>query len=171
MRRLITINVRKGQLQIAETLIAVSLMLVLALLLISAAEFSFSPSSELSNLDQTASDILTTADEAGLLRPVVYLFNNPRYKIEYQSYSDQLDDYFSSILSQNLDYAMIAHEIVNSTIESEYIILIGSPANIGALQQGGEGVIANYYLGSFSSATFGQYSTQFFVQFYVWEKI
>jgi hypothetical protein len=166
-----TFSARKGQLQIAETLIAVSLMLVLALLLISAAELSISPSSELSDLDQTASDILATADEAGLLRPVVYLFGNSRYEIEFLSYQNLLDDYISSVLSQNLDYAMIAHEIVNGTIKSEYSILIGSPGNIGALQQGGEGVIANYYLGSFTSATFGQYSNQFFVQLYLWEKI
>ncbi|MFX0171086.1 MAG: hypothetical protein ACFE9L_04130 [Candidatus Hodarchaeota archaeon] len=171
MRRLITFNARKGQLQIAETLIAVSLMLVLALLLISAAELSLSPSSELSNLDQTASDILATADEGGLLRPVVYLLSSSKYETEFLSYQNLLDDYISSVLSQNIDYAMIAHEIVNGTIKSEYSILIGSPANIGALQQGGEGVIANYYLGSFTSATFGQYSTQFFVQLYLWEKI
>ncbi|MFX0049867.1 MAG: hypothetical protein ACFFAJ_10420 [Candidatus Hodarchaeota archaeon] len=171
MKKFITFNARKGQLQIAETLIAVSLMLVLALLLISAAEMAFSPSSELSGLDQTASDILATADEAGLLRPVVYLFGSSRYETEFLSYQNLLDDYFSSVLSQNLDYIMISHEIVNGTIKSEYSVLIGTSANIGALQQRGECVIANYYLGSFASATFGQYSTQFFVKLYLWEKI
>lgn len=165
------ISVRRGQLQIAETLIAVSLMLVLALLLINAAELTSSPTGKLSNLDQSASDILATADEAGILRPVVYLYGDPRYEVDYTFYQNLLNDYFSSVLTQNIDYALIAHEIINGTIKSDFFSLIGSPAKIIALKQGGEGVIANYHLGSFTSATFGQYSTHYLVQLYLWEKI
>ncbi len=163
-------RVHRGQLQIAETLVSVALILVLAFLLISATSQTISPYSDLTSLDQSATDILTTADEAGLLRPVVYLFGDTKYTSEFSLYQSLLDDYISSIISNNIDYALIAHEIINGTINPDYTSLIGSPADVAALQQGGEGIVANYHLGSFTSATFGQYFSQYLIQLYLWEK-
>jgi hypothetical protein len=158
----------RGQLQIAETLIAVSLMLVLALLLISASQ-QITPATDLSYLDQEATDILASADEVGLLRPVIYLYGSN--SADYHQSQDVLEDYFSAILSANIGFALIAHEILNSTVSSNYFTVIGSPANIGALQEGGKAVIANYFLGSFNSAKYGLFSTQYLVQLYLWEMI
>lgn len=158
----------RGQLQIAETLIAVSLMLVLALLLISASQ-QITPATNLSYLDQEATDILSSADEVGLLRPAIYLYGS---KItDFQLYQEMLEDYFSAILSANIGFALIAHEILNETVNPSYFTVIGSPANIGALQEGGKAVIANYFLGSFNSAKYGLFSTQYLVQLYLWEMI
>ena len=74
------------------------------------------------------------------------------------------------MVSNNIDYALIAHEIINGTINENYFSLIGSSTALAALQKGGEGVVANYHLGSFTSAMFGQYSMQYLVQLYLWEK-
>jgi len=92
---------RRGQLQIAETLVSVSLMLILALLLINAAEQVNNSYSNVINLQQTASDILSTADEAGLLRPVVFLYNETDYYSDYMSKLDILTDYIDSRSSCN----------------------------------------------------------------------
>ena len=163
-------SVHRGQLQIAETLVSVALMLVLAILLINATNQTLSSYSNLTSLDQSATDILTTADEAGLLRPVIYLYSDTRYETEYSSYRSLLDEYLSTFISDNIDYALIVHEVNDAEINPDYFSPIGSPTAIAALQQGGEGVVANYHLGSFTSATFGQYSTQYLVQLYLWEK-
>jgi hypothetical protein len=164
-------HAHRGQLQIAETLIAVSLMLVLALLLINAAEHIITPSSSISHLDQTATDTLITADESGMLRPVVYLFGDSRYNNEYSYYRSLLIDYLNTVLFENIGCTLVAHEINNGTIDSDYFTLIGSSSNILALEKGGEGVVANYFLGSFTSATFGQFFQQYLVQLYLWEKV
>ena len=163
-------SIHRGQLQIAETLVSVALMLVLAILLIAATSRTISPHSNQTSLDQTATDILITADETGLLRPVIYLHSDSRYEAEYSSYKNLLDEYISAIVSDSIDYVIIAHEIRNGTIDNEYFSPIGSPNAITSLQQIGEGVIANYHLGSFTSAAFGQYYAQYFVQLYLWEK-
>jgi hypothetical protein len=168
MKRPFKFGTHRGQLQIAETLIAVSLMLVLALLLISASQ-QITPPTNLSYLDQEATDILASADEVGLLRPVIYLYGNN--DADYQLYQDMLEDYFSAMLSANIGFTLIAHEILNDTISSNYFTVIGSPANIGALQEGGKAVIANYFLGSFNSAKFGLFPTKYLVQLYLWEMI
>lgn len=164
-------SVHRGQLQIAETLVSVSLILVLALLLINATNQALKPSTDLTSLDLSATDILTNADEAGLLRPVVYLFGDSRYESNFTYYQNLLNDYISTIISETIGYALITHEIVDGSISSEYNLLIGSPTDIGALQQGGEGTVANYHLGSFTSSNFGRFSTQYLVQLYLWEKI
>ncbi|UCE13147.1 MAG: hypothetical protein JSV04_13275 [Candidatus Heimdallarchaeota archaeon] len=163
-------NTHRGQLQIAETLISVALMLVLALLLINAASQTRTPYANLMSLDQTATDILLAADETGLLRPVVYLHGNGKYYAEFSTYQDQLDDFISSILPNNIDYTLIAHEVHNGTPDQIYFTLLGSSGHIASLQQGGEGIVANYHLGSFSSSTFGQFHSQYLVQLYLWEK-
>ncbi|UCG03661.1 MAG: hypothetical protein JSW11_06665 [Candidatus Heimdallarchaeota archaeon] len=163
-------NKHRGQLQIAETLVSVALMLVLALLLIGATNQTLSSYSNLTGLDQTATDILAASDEAGLLRPVIYLYGDTRYEQEFLSYKNLLNEYITTIVSKNIDYALIAHEIVNGTINEDFFSVIGSSTALVALQQGGKGVVANYHLGSFTSATFGQYTTQYLVQLYLWEK-
>jgi hypothetical protein len=91
-------SVHRGQLQIAETLIAVSLMLVLALLLISSADQLVQKSDDTAILDRMATDILATADEVGFLRPVVYLYNDTSRVAEYVNHRNLLDDYIASIL-------------------------------------------------------------------------
>ncbi len=163
-------NYQRGQLQIAETLVAVSLMLVLAIFLINAANMAIPTYSNLENLDKIGSDILSTADETGLLRPVVYLYENEDYILEYETYLDSLSMFISSINSESIGFALIAHNIVNGTTDPIYFTLIGSPAEILALQNGGEGTVTNYYLGSFSSTSFGLYYTQYLVRLYLWEK-
>ena len=141
---------RRGQLQIAETLVAVSLMLVLAIFLINAANMAIPTYSNLENLDKVGSDILSTADETGMLRQVVYLYENEDYILEYETYLDSLNTYISTINSEYIGFALIAHNIVNGTTDPIYFTLIGSSAEILALQNGGEGTVTNYYLGSFS---------------------
>ncbi len=163
-------HIHRGQLQIAETLVSVALMLVLAILLINATNQTLSPYSNLTSLDQSATDILIAADEAGILRPVIYLYDDYNHKADYTYYRNQLDDYISITVSDNIDYALIAHEINNETIDPNYICHIGSPTAIAAIQQSGEGIVANYHLGSFTSAAYGYYFTQFLVQLYLWEK-
>lgn len=160
----------RGQLQIAETLVSVALMLVLALLLIGATNQTLSSYSNLEGLDQTATDILTAADEVKLLRPTVYLYGDTRYGEEYSYYQDLLEEYILSMVPIYIDYALIAHIVENGTINEDYFSLIGSTTAIVSLQQGGEGVVANYHLGSFTSSVFGQFSTQYLVQLYLWEK-
>jgi hypothetical protein len=164
-------NSHRGQLQIAETLVSVALMLVLGLLLINAANQTISPYSNLENLDRVASDILTTTDEAGLLRPVVYLYGNILFEIDYLSYRSSIDNFISSIVSGNIGYAMIAHRLINGSADQNYFTLIGTPAEIIALQNTGEGSVTNYFLGSFSSATYGLFYSQYLVRLYLWEKI
>jgi hypothetical protein len=161
---------QRGQLQIAETLISVALMLILALLLIGATNQTLTSYSNLTGLDQSATDILTAADEVGLLRPVVYLYENTKYGEEYTYYHNLLNDYFLSMISNNIDYALIAHIVENGIINEDYFSLIASTTALASLEQGGEGVVANYHLGSYTSATFGQFSTQYLVQLYLWEK-
>jgi hypothetical protein len=160
----------RGQLQIAETLVSVALMLVLALLLISATNQTLSSYSNLAGLDQSATDILTAADEAGLLRPIIYLYGDTRYVEEYSYYRDLLEDYILSMVPNNIDYVLIAHIVDNGTIDKDFFNLIGSTTALASLQKGGQGVVANYHLGSFTSPTFGQFATEYLVQLYLWEK-
>ena len=164
-------SVHRGQLQIAETLVSVSLMLVLALLLINATNQTLVPYSGLTSLDLAATDILTNADEAGFLRPVVYLFGDSRYGTNFSAYRNLLIDYISTIIPESIGYALTVQEVINGSIDPEYDLLIGSPTDIGALQQGGEGIVANYHLGSFTSSVFGRFYTQYLVQLYLWEKM
>ncbi|MHA1541646.1 MAG: hypothetical protein ACTSQH_01565, partial [Candidatus Hodarchaeales archaeon] len=97
---------RRGQLQIAETLVSVSLMLILALLLINTANQVNNSHSNIINLHQTASDILLTADEAGLLRPVVFLHGQSEYSSDYTASVKILGDFIDSILTANTDFAL-----------------------------------------------------------------
>ncbi len=163
--------VHRGQLQIAETLIAVSLMLVLGLLLISAANKLNSSPTDFSYLDKMGLDILGTADETNLLRPTIYLFGKSSYLMEYNIHYDLLYDFFRSSITENLGYALIAHQIMNGTIESNYNVIIGTTSEITAQQYGGNGVVINYYLGSYSSAAYGQFFNQYLVKLFLWEKI
>ncbi len=162
---------RRGQLQIAETLVSVSLMLILALLLINAANQANNTYSDLTHLKHTASDILWTADEAGLLRPVVYLHNQAEFLSNYTSYLDNLNEYISSVLTDNLGFVLRISGISNDVIDNDYIYLIGVEGDIRALQQGKEGVQASYFVGSFSSAYYGLYTNQYLLDLYIWEKI
>ncbi len=163
-------NFHRGQLQIAETLVSVTLMLVLALLLINAAKQRVVPYSNIENLDRVASDILITTDEAGLLRPVIYLYGTTSFELDYLSFRSSLDNFISSVISNKIGYAIIAHRIINGSVDQNYFTLIGTPTEIIALQNTGEGSVTNYFLGSFSSATYGLYYTQFLVRLYLWEK-
>lgn len=164
-------NSHRGQLQIAETLVSVSLMLVLALFLVNAATQAESPYSSLENLDRIASDILVTSDEAGLLRPVIYLYDDNVHETNYTYYRNSLDVFISTIISENIGYAMIAHEVINGSAAPNYFTLLGNSIEIIGLLNGGEGAVSNYFLGSFSSATFGLYYSQYLVRLYLWEKI
>ena len=162
---------RRGQLQIAETLVSVSLMLILALLLINAANQVNNSYSNTLNLQYTASDILFTADEAGLLRPVVFLHGQIEYLSDYTLNLEILTDYIDSSLTANIGFALRMRTVNNEVVSSEYIYLIGSQANIATLQQGSEGIIANYFTGSFSSAIYGNFDDQYLVDLYLWEKV
>lgn len=171
MRVPVRTSVHRGQLQISETLIAVSLMLVLALLLISSAEQVIQQSDDTAILDRMATDILTTADETGLLRPAIYLYNDTSRYTVYLNYRNLLDEYIASILPVKTGYALLAHKVTNGTMDPTYFILIGSDSEIGALAAGGKSVTANYFLSSFTSAIFGQFHEQFIVSLYLWGKI
>ena len=162
---------RRGQLQIAETLVSVSLMLILALLLINAANQVNNSYSNTMNLQHAASDILLTADEAGLLRPVVFLYDQIDYYSDYTANLEILTDYIDSSLTANIGFVLRMRTVIDQVVTSEYIYLIGSQANIAVLQQGGEGIIANYFAGSFSSAIYGNFADQYLIDLYLWEKM
>ena len=162
---------RRGQLQIAETLVSVSLMLILALLLINTANQVNNSHSNIINLHQTASDILLTADEAGLLRPVVFLHDQSEYSSDYTVSVKILGDFIDSILTAKIDFALRMRAVVDQVVTSDYIYLIGSQSSIVALQQGSEGIIANYYVGSFSSAIYGNFADHYLIDLYLWEKV
>jgi hypothetical protein len=163
---------RRGQLQIAETLVSVSLMLILALLLINAADQANNAYSDLTNLQHTASDVLWTADEAGLLRPVIYLYNQPEFASNFTDYHNNLGEYISSVLPDSYGYVLRISEVVNQVVSEEYIYLIGIEDDIRALQNNPEGgVQATYFVGSFSSGYFGIFTNQYLVELYLWEKI
>jgi len=162
---------RRGQLQIAETLVSVSLMLILALLLINTANQVKNSHSNIINLHQTASDILLTADEAGLLRPVVFLHGQSEYSSDYTASVKILGDFIDSILTANTDFALRMRAVVDQVVTSDYIYLIGSQSSIVALQQGSEGIIGNYYVGSFSSAIYGNFADHYLIDLYLWEKM
>ena len=162
---------RRGQLQIAETLVSVSLMLILALLLISAADQVNKSDSDLESLQNTATDILLTADEANLLRPVIYLYDQLEHNSEYIYHLDILNDFITFSLQDALGFVLRMSAVQGQVILETYIYLIGSQASILALQQGGDGVQSNYFVGSFSSAEYGQFTSQYLVELYLWEKI
>ncbi len=162
---------RRGQLQIAETLVSVSLMLILALLLINAADQVNKTQSDLENLRNTASDILITADEANLLRPVVYLHDQTEYRSEFNYHLEVLNDYITLSLRGGVGFILRMSEVQDNGNEDEYIYLIGSQAIILSLQQGGESILSDYFVGSFSSSEYGQYTTHYIVELYLWEKI
>ena len=165
------VKYRRGQLQIAETLVSVSLMLILALLLISAANQTINNQTGVKHLQQIAFDTLWTADDAELLRPVVYLYNQPAFLSNYTYHLDILDEYISSALTDVIGFVLRMSEITNNTAEDEYIYLIGVEMDIRSLQQGKEGIQASYFVGSFSSSYYGLYNNQYIVDLYVWEKI
>ena len=162
---------RRGQLQIAETLVSVSLMLILALLLINAADQVNKSQSDFERLQNTATDILLTADEANLLRPVVYLYDQLEYHSEYTYHLDILNDFITFSLQENLGFVLRMSEVQGQKILDTYIYIIGSQASIVALQQGGDGVQSSYFVGSFTSADYGQFTSQYLVELYLWEKI
>jgi hypothetical protein len=162
---------RRGQLQIAETLVSVSLMLILALLLINTANQVNNSHSSIINLRQTASNILLTADEAGLLRPVVFLYDQNEFSSDYTESVETLEDFINSILTARIDFALRMRAVVDQVVTSDYIYLIGSQSSIVALQQGSEGIIANYYVSSFSSAIYGNFADHYLVDLYLWEKV
>ncbi|MHA2172569.1 MAG: hypothetical protein ACXAB7_22075 [Candidatus Kariarchaeaceae archaeon] len=170
-RKQLQLKNRRGQLQIAETLVSVSLMLILALLLINTANQVNNPHSNIINLQQTASDILLTADEAGLLRPVVFLYDQSEYTSDYTASVKILGDFIDSILTANIDFALRMRTVVDQVVTLDYIYLIGSQSSIVALQQGSEGIIANYYVGSFSSAIYGNFADHYLIDLYLWEKV
>ncbi|MHA2093691.1 MAG: hypothetical protein ACW98F_03575, partial [Candidatus Hodarchaeales archaeon] len=159
---------RRGQLQIAETLVSVSLMLILALLLINAADQVNNSQSELENLRNTASDILLTADEANLLRPVIYLYDLIEFRTEFTSHLDILTDFIKLSLQEDLDFVLRMSQVQGQEILTPYIYLIGSQFSIVALQQGGDGVQSNYFVGSFTSSEYGQFTTHYLVELYLW---
>ena len=161
---------RRGQLQIAETLVSVSLMLILALLLINAADQVNKSQSGLENLQNTASDILLTADEANLLRPVIYLNGQIEYVTEYNYHLDVLNDFILLNLPEGVGFVLRMSEVQGQEILSPYIYLIGSQASISALQEGGEGVQSQYFVGSFTSSEYGQFTTHYLIDLYLWEK-
>ena len=171
MRTPIRRSVHRGQLQISETLIAVSLMLVLALLLISSAEQIVQQSDNTAILDRMATDVLTIADETGFLRPVIYLHNDTSRISEYLNYRNLLDEYIASFIPVKTGYALLSHAVVDGTLAPTYFIHIGSVREIVALAEGGNSVTANYFLSSFTSANFGQFRRQYLVSLYLWEKI
>ena len=61
--------------------------------------------------------------------------------------------------------------VVDQVVTSDYIYLIGSQSSLVALQQGSEGIIANYYIGSFSSAIYGNFADHYLIDLYLWEKV
>ena len=73
-------------------------MLILALLLISAADQVNKSDSDLESLQNTATDILLTADEANLLRPVIYLYDQLEHNSEYIYHLDILNDFITFTL-------------------------------------------------------------------------
>lgn len=162
---------RRGQLQIAETLVSVSLMLILALLLINAANQANNNYRDLSTLQKTASDILITSDDAGVLRPTVYLRNSIEHQSEYLESRTILDELIKATFSDRVGYALRIRQVVNQLVENEYIYLLGSHAEVLTLQNGGEGTQAYYFVGSYASANYGVFSDQYLVELYVWEKI
>ena len=162
---------RRGQLQIAETLVSVSLMLILALLLINAANQINDSHSNIINLQQTASDVLLTADEAGLLRPVVFLYGQPEYHSDYISSIDLLRNYIDSNIGASTDFTLRMRMVVDQVVRTDYIYLIGSQSSIVALQQGSNGIVTNYYVGSFSSALYGNFADHYLIDLYLWEKL
>jgi hypothetical protein len=162
---------RRGQLQIAETLVSVSLMLILALLLINAANQANDSYRDLTILQKTASDVLISADDTGILRPVVYLRSSIDYQSEYLESKVILDELIKATFSDRVGYVLRIKQVINQTIDEEYIYLLGSHAEVLALQNGGEGTQASYFIGSYTSANYGIFSDQYLVELYVWEKI
>ncbi|MHA2175866.1 MAG: hypothetical protein ACXACP_01370 [Candidatus Hodarchaeales archaeon] len=162
---------RRGQLQIAETLVSVSLMLILALLLINAANQTNISDRDLTSLQNTASDILITADDTGILRPVIYLRNSIEYQSEYLESVDILNELIKATLSNRIGFVLRMRQVANQIVENEYIYLLGSHADVIALQKGGEGTQAFYFVGSFTSSDYGTFFDNYLVELYVWEKI
>ncbi len=162
---------RRGQLQIAETLVSVSLMLILALLLINAANQVNNNAGDNVKLQNIASDILITADDAGVLRPTVYFHDRITYQSEYLEYVDILNEIIKTAISDRIGFVLRMRQVIDQVVENDYSYLLGSPADILSLQNGGEGTQAYYFVGSFTSAEYGVFSEQYLVELYLWEKI
>ncbi|MHA1542752.1 MAG: hypothetical protein ACTSQH_07230, partial [Candidatus Hodarchaeales archaeon] len=79
--------------------------------------------------------------------------------------------FIDSILTANTDFALRMRAVVDQVVTSDYIYLIGSQSSIVALQQGSEGIIGNYYVGSFSSAIYGNFADHYLIDLYLWEKM
>jgi hypothetical protein len=146
-------------------------MLILALLLINAADQVNESQSDLENLQNTASDVLLTADEANLLRPVIYLYDQSELQSEYEYHLDILNDFITFSLQDGIDFVLRMSEVQGQEILDQYLYLIGSQSSIISLQQGGDGVQSNYFVGSFSSSEYGQFTTHYLVELFLWEKI
>ena len=114
---------------------------------------------------------MLTADEANLLRPVVYLYDLLEFRSEFIYHLDILTDFITYSLQEDLDFVLRMSEVQGQEILDPYIYLIGSQISIVALQQGGDGVQSSYFVGSFTSSEYGPFTSHYLVELYLWEKL
>ncbi|MFW9995516.1 MAG: hypothetical protein ACFFD4_25995 [Candidatus Odinarchaeota archaeon] len=137
---------KRGQLHIAETLVASTILLVLAL---SVANITVTLSEEpegLKWLEERAWAIMETADSSGLLKPAVYL--------EDETSLGLLEDFITSKLPINFGFSL------NRVSNGQKKVLISA----GSLEANtAETYVASYFISGYSSLEHGIFEISYTV--------
>lgn len=161
---------RRAQLQISETLISISLLLVLSVLIISIANQALQAEPYESNLDDIGSNILENADELNILRPAIYYYGNSENQEIYQDSILSLESYIDSYIPSSMDYAIFIHQIINKSISDDYFQLLGESTDIINLNHANGVTVIPYYVMNFVSEDYSFFENAYLVKLFIWEK-
>ncbi len=155
----------RGQLQIAETVLAITFILIMALAIIGVTTDLSQPTQSQSWLKKRAYNILASADELELLRPSVYLIENSTFSQAASFYQQKLKVFIESQLTQNYGYLVTAthYDAETLTVKKTYIIITSNTLS----SQTTESIGAAYLLTGYSSSKYGIYNTTFVVYLYI----
>jgi hypothetical protein len=157
---------RRGQLNMMETLIAVSLLIVVSVA-ISASVTNQSgegPKSDVRWLTQQGRHLLSSADDIGILRPAVYLADSITFLSEAESFQNDLELLISSQLPLTAEFLILRVDLLDITSDSGRLVV-----DTGARpDEGAEVAVASYLLGGYSSAEYGMFEEVYAVYLQIW---
>ncbi|MFX0116896.1 MAG: hypothetical protein ACFFB3_20275 [Candidatus Hodarchaeota archaeon] len=157
---------RRGQLNMMETLIAVSLLIVVSVA-ISASVTNQSGEGSKSDvrwLTQQGRHLLSSADDLGILRPAVYLTGSITYLSEAESFQNDLEILITSQLPLTAEFLVLRVDLIDTSSDSGRLVV-----DKGARpDEGAEVAVASYILGGYSSAEYGLFEEVYAVYLQIW---
>lgn len=157
---------RRGQLNMMETLIAVSLLIVVSVAISSSVtnQSGEDTASDTNWLTRHGRHLLSSADDLGLLRPAVYLADSPTFTSIAESIQQDLASFISSQLPPAAEFALLRVDLNDTASSSERpIVDSGSRPDERA-----EVAVASFILGGYSSLEYGTFEEVYAVYLEMW---